>query len=121
MPESTDLKAEIAPCWKLVWNVEPAPEMVPLADELLAGVLAPAAGELAAVDDGVEVDDDDEDEHAARAMAAATAPLAATTCLPRNCIRNSHCSVSFIALHCRLARGMCRANHSNPYIHRRPR
>src|SRR6202451_2165699 len=119
---STDLKAEIAPCWKLVWKVEPAPLIVPLAEEAaLADVLAEAAGELAAADAGAELEDDDEDEHAARAMAAATAPLAATPCLPRNCIRNSSCSVSFIALHCRLARGMCRANRSNPYIHRRPR
>jgi hypothetical protein len=114
-----DLKAEIAPCWKLVWNVEPAPLIVPLAVAALADVLA--AGELAAAEAGAELEDDDEDEHAARAMAAATAPLAATTCLPRNCIRNSPCSVSFSALHCRLVRGMCRANRSNPYIHRRPR
>jgi hypothetical protein len=87
-----DLKAEMAPCWKFVWNVEPAPLIVPLADEALAGVLAgaleeAAAGEVAAALAGAELDDDDEDEHAARAMAAATAPLAATTCLPRNCIR----------------------------------
>ena len=81
------MKAEIAPCWKLVWNVEPAPAMVPLADELVEGELAAAAGVLAAAEDGAELDEDDEDEHAARAMAAATAPLAATTCLPRNCIR----------------------------------
>src|ERR1700722_5091751 len=121
MPESTDLKAEIAPCWKLVWNVEPAPLIVPLAGEALADGLAAGAGVLAPAEAGAELEDDDEDEHAARAMAAATAPLAATTCLPRNCIRNSPCSVSFIALHCRLARGMCRANHSNPYIHRPPR
>ena len=79
------MKAEIAPCWKLVWKVEPAPPIVPLAEAALADVLA--AGELAAAEDGAELEDDDEDEHAARAMAAATAPLAATTCLPRNCIR----------------------------------
>src|ERR1700728_4532226 len=123
MPESTDLKAEIAPCWKLVWNVDPAPEIVPLTDEVLAvadelELAAADVGDVAAAD---ELDDEDEDEHAARAMAAATAPLAAATCLPRNCIRNSPCSVSFIALHCRLARGMCRANRGNPYIHRPPR
>jgi hypothetical protein len=86
-----DLKAEMAPCWKFVWNVEPAPLIVPLADEALAGVLAgaleEALEELAGALAGAELDDDDEDEHAARAMAAATAPLAATTCLPRNCIR----------------------------------
>ena len=82
------MKAEIAPCWKLVWNVDPAPEIVPLADEVLVLVLG---DELAAADVGdVAADDDeldDEDEHAARAMAAATAPDAAATCLPRNCIR----------------------------------
>src|SRR6204780_5509586 len=88
-----DLKAEMAPCWKFVWNVEPAPLIVPLAEEALAGVLAgaleEALEELAGALASAELDDDDEDEHAARAMAAATAPLAATTCLPRNCIRNS--------------------------------
>src|ERR1700678_3950268 len=117
---STDALPEIAGCWKLVWNVDPAPEIVPLAEEALADVLE-AAGVLAPADAGAELEDDDEDEHAARAMAAATAPLAATTCLPRNCIRNSPCGVSVIALYCRLARGMCRANRGNPYIHRRPR
>ena len=80
------MKAEIAPCWKLVWKVEPAPEIVPLADEALVLVLgdelAADVGDVAAGDEL-----DDEDEHAARAMAAATAPLAAATCLPRNCIR----------------------------------
>jgi hypothetical protein len=81
---STDLKAEIAPCWKLVWNVDPAPEIVPLADEVLVLVLGDElVGDVAADDDEL----DDEDEHAARAMAAATAPDAAATCLPRNCIR----------------------------------
>jgi hypothetical protein len=55
---------------------------VPLTEEVLADELA-AGDELdAATDDEL----DDEDEHAARAMAAATAPLAAATCLPRNCI-----------------------------------
>ena len=91
MPESTDLKAEIAPCWKLVWNVDPAPEIVPLAEEVLAGAEALVevlAAEVELFDAaGVVVLDEDEDEHAARAMAAATAPLAAATCLPRNCIR----------------------------------
>ena len=82
------MKAEIAPCWKLVWNVDPAPEIVPVTEEVLVLVvadgLAPAdVGDVAADDDEL----DEEDEHAARAMAAATAPLAAATCLPRNCIR----------------------------------
>jgi hypothetical protein len=81
------LNAEIAPCCKLVWNVEPAALMVPLAVDALVLVLAellpPPAGVLAVED---EVDDED-DEHAARASAATTAPLTAATCLlPRNCI-----------------------------------
>lgn len=114
------MKAKMAACWKVFWN-DQAPFIVPLAEEALADVLAEAAGVLAPADAGAELEDDDEDEHAARAMAAATAPLAATTCLPRNCIRNSPCSVSFIALHCRPVRGVCRANHGNLYIHRPPR
>jgi hypothetical protein len=89
IPESTDLKVEIAPCWKLVWNVEPAPLIVPVADEALVLVLADelAAGDELDVAAGVVELDDEDDEHAARAMAAATAPDAAATCLPRNCIR----------------------------------
>jgi hypothetical protein len=58
---------------------------VPLTEEVLA-----VADELAAVgelDAAADDELDDEDEHAARAMAAATAPVAAATCLPRNCIR----------------------------------
>jgi hypothetical protein len=51
---------------------------------VVADGLAPAdVGDVAADDDEL----DEEDEHAARAMAAATAPVAAATCLPRNCIR----------------------------------
>jgi hypothetical protein len=75
---STDLNAEIAVCWKLVWNVEPAALMVPLAvlvlDEALldAELLVPVAA----------VEELDE-EHAARPRAAATAatPTVATRCL----------------------------------------
>ena len=89
MPESTFLKAAMAPCWKLVWNVDPAPLIVPLAVEALVLVLADelAAGDELDVAAGVVVLDEEDDEHAARAMAAATAPDAAATCLPRNCIR----------------------------------
>lgn len=29
MPESTDLKPEMAACWKLTWNVDPLPFSVP--------------------------------------------------------------------------------------------
>ena len=39
MPESTDLKAEIDACWKLVWNVDPLPFSVPERLELVLGVL----------------------------------------------------------------------------------
>ena len=39
MPESTDLKAEMAACWKLAWNVDPLPFSVPERLELVLGVL----------------------------------------------------------------------------------
>jgi len=35
MPESIALKAEIAACWKLVWNVDPLPFSVPERLELV--------------------------------------------------------------------------------------
>src|SRR5215831_10884697 len=35
MPESTDLKAEMAACWKLAWNVDPLPFSVPERLELV--------------------------------------------------------------------------------------
>ena len=41
MPESTDLKAEIASCWKLAWNVDPLPLSVPERLELVLGLLPP--------------------------------------------------------------------------------
>jgi hypothetical protein len=59
---------------------------VPVTDEVLAVAVELVAGvELDVA--GADVELDEEDEHAARAMAAATAPVAAATCLPRNCIR----------------------------------
>jgi hypothetical protein len=75
---STDLNEEIAVCWKLVWNVEPAALMVPLTvlvlDEALldAEVLVPVAA-----------DEELDEEHAARPRAVATAatPTVATRCL----------------------------------------
>jgi hypothetical protein len=91
---STDLNAEIADCWKLVWKVEPAARILPLAVEALALVLGAAAAEelallaevLGAAADELD-DDDEDDEHAARASAATTALLTVATCfLPRNCI-----------------------------------
>src|SRR5258706_16179547 len=39
MPESTDLKAEMAACWKLVWNVDPLPFSVPDRLELVLELL----------------------------------------------------------------------------------
>jgi hypothetical protein len=86
---STDLNPEMAPCWRFVWNVEPAALMVPLAVLVLDEALALVAAELAAAELAAAEDDDDEleDEHAARASAATTAPLTVATCfLPRNCI-----------------------------------
>src|SRR5215469_3196024 len=44
MPESTDLKAEMAACWKLVWNVDPLPFSVPERLELVLGLLLPVLG-----------------------------------------------------------------------------
>src|SRR5258707_8331682 len=39
MPESTDLKAEMAACWKLVWNVDPLAFSVPDRLELVLELL----------------------------------------------------------------------------------
>ena len=70
----------------MVWNVEPAALIVPLAaaaldEELAAGLDAP---EDAGVD---ELDDELDEEQAARASAAMTAPPATAACLlPRSCI-----------------------------------
>jgi hypothetical protein len=80
----TDLKPEMAACWKLVWNVEPLALSVPLSAAALEEV--PAAGVDAPVDAGAELDELDE-EQAAMASAAMTAPPATAACLlPRSCI-----------------------------------
>lgn len=50
MPESTDLKAEMAACWKLVWNVDPLPFSVPERFELVLLVLPPPPGVLLVVE-----------------------------------------------------------------------
>jgi hypothetical protein len=78
-----DLNAEIAACWKVSWNVDPAPLSLPLTlllDGVDAGVvpgLPPDAGGALVVDE----------EHAAARRATATAPPTAATCfLPRSCI-----------------------------------
>src|ERR1700677_580677 len=91
MPGSTDLKAEMAACWKFSWNVDPAALIVPLAAAALeAGVLAgveapPDAGEPLLA--GVVLDE----EHAARPSAIATTapPTVAICCLRRSCISSS--------------------------------
>ena len=78
----TDLNDEIAVCWKLVWNVEPAALMVPLAvlaEELLDDELLPELLEEAA-------DDELDEEQAASPMAAATATTpTVAACLLRPC------------------------------------
>ena len=79
-----DLNAEIADCWKLVWKVEPAALMVPLAVDVLAEELV--AAEVAAAE-VLDEELEELEEHAARASAAMTAPPAAAACLlPRSCM-----------------------------------
>lgn len=46
MPESTDLKPEMAACWKLVWNVDPLPFSVPERLLLLELLVLPPLGVL---------------------------------------------------------------------------
>jgi hypothetical protein len=83
MPGWTDLNAEMAACWKAVWNVEPLALSVPLSaallldedDALLAG------DEVPVEEDGEELDE----EQAARVSAVATTatPAVAARCLRR--------------------------------------
>jgi hypothetical protein len=92
IPESTDLKAEIAASWKVFWNDEPLPFSVPLADAAAVGLdAAPVVAEL----DGELV----LDEHAAARRVTTTAlPSAATCFLPRSCISKfSLVGIAFIA------------------------
>jgi hypothetical protein len=78
-----DLKAAMASCWKVSWNVDPLPLRVPLRlaeppdDEDDALPLEPAGGELLL-----------DEEHAPRVSASATTetPAAVTCCLYRSCI-----------------------------------
>jgi hypothetical protein len=83
---SEDLKAEIAVCWKLVWNVEPAALMVPLAVLVEALLDEDAPLLVVAPVDALLVDEDE--EHAARATdVATTATPVITACfLRRYCI-----------------------------------
>src|SRR6476646_2557316 len=83
MPDWTDLKAEMAACWKESWNVDPLALSVPLTlAEPPADDDEPPPDELAA---GVELLLDE--EHAPRASVNATTatPAAVTCCLGRNC------------------------------------
>jgi hypothetical protein len=79
----TDLNSEIADCWKLVWNVEPAALMVPLAllaEELLEDE---PPDELLLPE---EADDEPDEEQAARAIVVAMAATPkVATCLLRPC------------------------------------
>ena len=75
MPEFAAVNSEIAACWKLVWNVEPAPLIVPLAAAALA-----LAGELAVADEPVDVVELD-DEHAASVVDATRSTAGAHSAL----------------------------------------
>ena len=82
MPESTDLKAAMADCWKTVWKVDPLPLSVPLRLALLA-----VAGALVVpVDVLLLLDDELDEEHAARATAQTASPAVVTCRLRRRCI-----------------------------------
>src|SRR5579864_1437973 len=86
MPDWTDLKAEIASCWKVSWNVEPLALSVPLRAALLDDEEdAPPLDELPA--GGVE-DVVPDEEHADRpsAVAMTATPTMVTCCLRRRCI-----------------------------------
>src|SRR5713101_724710 len=83
MPDWTDLKAEIASCWKVSWNVEPLALSVPLrAAPLDDEEDAPPPDEEAA--GGVELDEVHADRPSAVAMTAT--PTVVTCCLRRRCI-----------------------------------
>src|SRR5947209_20429725 len=79
------LKAEMASCWKVSWNVDPLPLSVPLR---LAELLdePPAGAEPEPLLLAAELLPDE--EHAPRTSAKATTetPAAATCCLYRSCI-----------------------------------
>src|SRR6267154_4899583 len=77
-----DLKAAMASCWKVSWNVDPLPLSVPLRlaeppDEEEEEDEPPLGGELLL-----------DEEHAPRVSASATTeiPAAVTCCLYRSCI-----------------------------------
>jgi hypothetical protein len=79
----TDLKAAMASCWKVSWNVDPLPLRVPLS------LAEPPDEELLLLDEpplGVELLLDEEHAPRVRASAATETPAAVTCCLYRSCI-----------------------------------
>src|SRR5260370_10787830 len=83
MPESTDLKAAMADCWKTVWKVDPLPLSVPLRAALL---LEAAGALLVPADVLLLLDDELDEEHAARATAQTASPAVVTCRLRRRCL-----------------------------------
>jgi hypothetical protein len=79
----TDLKAAMASCWKVSWNVDPLPLRVPLR------LAEPPDEELLLLDEpplGVELLLDEEQAPRVRARATTETPAAVTCCLYRSCI-----------------------------------
>src|SRR5579859_4012679 len=87
MPESTDLKAAMADCWKTVWKVDPLPLSVPLRLALLLAVAGALL--LPPVDALLLLDDELDEEHAARATAQTASPAVVTCRLRRRCISST--------------------------------
>jgi len=79
MPGWTDLKLEMASCWKVSWKVDPLPLSVPLRAALLLDEDALLVAELLL--DGVDEELDEEQAARARAVATAATPTVATCCL----------------------------------------
>jgi hypothetical protein len=84
MPGWTCLKAAMASCWKVSWNVDPLPLSVPVRAALLEedALLLDDESLLDGVDEELD------EEHAARDRAVATTatPTVVTRCLRRSCI-----------------------------------
>jgi hypothetical protein len=79
----TDLKAAMASCWKVSWNVDPLPLRVPLR------LAEPPDEELLLLDEpplGVELLLDEEQAPRVRARATTETPAAVTYCLYRSWI-----------------------------------
>src|ERR1700684_388159 len=78
----------IAPCWRLVWNVEPAPSMVPLtaAAAELAGAAAEEPVAAGVLDEDVELDELDEHAAMPTAIAITAPPTVMARPLLRTCI-----------------------------------